>query len=325
MGLAPTSVGTAETALGGRRTRTVVAHDAGGIAGHDRQRRDVAGDHGARADHRLFADGEPRENGGVGADRRAAPDEGAGVVVGMLPAARKRIVGEGGVRADEDVVLERDSVPDLDAAFDGDAISDAHVVLNEGLIANIAGGADHSAGQDVGVRPDARSRAHRRGFDDGGFVFEKRSRQPTRASCARVCSAAATADYFAVFELGIAGQGQDFSRRLFGGRQSAALGSARRLLKMIGNGVVDVGGDAALFQRGAHLVARRGADDVEMGDVVFRRNPADIRRAGRQGRRNRVAAISRRRAFQPSRCGSLARSMAACISSMRLLRPYSAH
>ena len=91
----------------------------------------------------------------------------------MLPAARKGIVGERGVGADEHVVLQCDSVPDLDAALDGDAVADANVVLDKGLVADIAGCADHRAGEDVGIRPDTRAGAHRRAFDDGGFVFVK--------------------------------------------------------------------------------------------------------------------------------------------------------
>src|SRR5260370_31901994 len=91
----------------------------------------------------------------------------------MLPAAWEGIVGEGSVRADEHIVLKGDSVPDLDTALDGDAISDADVVLDERLVANVAGSADHGAGQAVDEGPDAGARAHGRAFDDGRFVFGK--------------------------------------------------------------------------------------------------------------------------------------------------------
>src|SRR5260370_9116475 len=91
----------------------------------------------------------------------------------MLPAAWEGIVGEGSVRADEHIVLKGDSVPDLDTALDGDAISDADVVLDERVVGNVAGSADHGAGQDVDEGPDAGASAHGRAFDDGRFVFEK--------------------------------------------------------------------------------------------------------------------------------------------------------
>mgnify|MGYP000256354291 CR=1 FL=1 len=59
---------------------------------------------------------------------------------------RGKVVGEGGVRTDEDVVLQRDAVPQLDAALDRDAVAHDDLVLDEAMGADIAVAADDRTG-----------------------------------------------------------------------------------------------------------------------------------------------------------------------------------
>ena len=198
----------------------------------------------------------------------------------MLPAARKMIVRESGVGADEHVVFQSDSVPHLHAALDSDAVSDAHVVLDECLVADIAASADRGAGQDVGVGPDAGSRAYRGALDDGRLVFEIASvsqREPPR----RAPAARPPRRLSRILQLGIAGQREDFA--------SCLLGHGKRC-----------------GRRGARSSCRRPAGDPARGSVCqsryrtarerrepdrapdfgsrrdeprrLRRNPADIQR-----------------------------------------------
>jgi hypothetical protein len=80
------------------------------------------------------------------------------------------VVGKGNVGADKDVILDDHSVPDLDARLDRDPVPDGHVVLDKGMIANVAVFADHRAGQDVGERPHFRPLADPAGLDQGTWV-----------------------------------------------------------------------------------------------------------------------------------------------------------
>jgi len=64
--------------------------------------------------------------------------------------SRKAIVGKGGIRADEDVVADRDAIPQLNSALDGAPIADHDVVFDKTVVADIA------------VSPDLRSRQYMR-------------------------------------------------------------------------------------------------------------------------------------------------------------------
>ncbi len=77
----------------------------------------------------------------------------------------ERVVGEGGVRSDEHVVLQPHTVPQLDAALHGDPIAHHDVALHEHSVTDVAVGADDRTREHVGERPDTRSRA-----DLGGFA-----------------------------------------------------------------------------------------------------------------------------------------------------------
>lgn len=114
-------------------------------------------DHGAGPDHRAPADLDIGKYGRVGADRGAPSDHRARELAGPILASWKAIIGEGCVRANEDVVLDRDAVPQLHPAFHRDAVANDHVVLDEDPVANIAIRANRRPGEDVGKGMDARS------------------------------------------------------------------------------------------------------------------------------------------------------------------------
>lgn len=71
----------------------------------------------------------------------------------VLLAARKRVVGEGNVRADEDVVLDAQAVPKLNAGFHRDAVADDDAVLDEDVRADVAIGADTGAREYDSILP----------------------------------------------------------------------------------------------------------------------------------------------------------------------------
>lgn len=86
--------------------------------------------------------------------------------------AGERVVGERGVRADEDIVLQADAVPELNAAFHCDPIADDHVVLDEDSVIEVHVAADLCSGQDVRKGPDAGSISDPGGLADGLRVNE---------------------------------------------------------------------------------------------------------------------------------------------------------
>ena len=88
-------------------------------------------------------------------------------------AARKPVVGEGGVRTDEHVVLERDPIPELHAAFDRDAVMHHHVVLDKDVVADVAVPADAGALENVRESPNAGARPYLDALADGIGVDER--------------------------------------------------------------------------------------------------------------------------------------------------------
>jgi ion channel POLLUX/CASTOR len=146
--------------------------DDGGVRRH-RPRHDRS-----RTDHGAVPDGDAREDRGVGADRRAVVDHRGGERLGLLLAARERVVGERRVGSDEDVVADSQAVPELHAALDGDPVAQHHVVLDEDAVADVAVGAEHRAREHVCERPDAGTRpdlvglADALGMDEDGFGHE---------------------------------------------------------------------------------------------------------------------------------------------------------
>ena len=103
---------------------------------------------------------------GVRADRSAGLDHGLREGFRILPAARKAIVGEGGVRADEDVVVQAHAVPQLDAALDRDPVAQNHAAFDENEVADVGLAPHHRPGQHVGKGPDPRAGADLLGLAD---------------------------------------------------------------------------------------------------------------------------------------------------------------
>jgi hypothetical protein len=89
------------------------------------------------------------------------------------PTARKLVIGEGGVGAYEHILLDRHPIPELNSALDRYAVSYGHVILNEGMVAEIAICSDTGAGQDMRESPYARPRPHLAGLYHRERMFEK--------------------------------------------------------------------------------------------------------------------------------------------------------
>ena len=91
-------------------------------------------------------------------------------------AARKRIVGKSGVGADEDVVFERDALPQLHAAFQRDAMAHHRAAFNKRVIAEIAIGADARAREHMREGPDPRAGADVGALDAAVRMLEMQRR-----------------------------------------------------------------------------------------------------------------------------------------------------
>ena len=87
-------------------------------------------------------------------------------------AARKHVIRKSSIRADENIVFNRYSIPQLNTAFNRHAIADAHIVFDKDVIANVAIFADDRFGQDVRKSPDTRPRTDRFCFDQGMRMSE---------------------------------------------------------------------------------------------------------------------------------------------------------
>jgi hypothetical protein len=89
------------------------------------------------------------------------PNERPGEFRRSLLAPRKQIIDEGGVWADENVIFNREAVPQLDATFDRDSISQRDIVFDEDVIADVGVGANDGAWEDVSESPHAAPRPNR--------------------------------------------------------------------------------------------------------------------------------------------------------------------
>src|SRR5258706_16219637 len=88
----------------------------------------------------------------------------------VLLTPRKSIIGKGGVRASENVVIHSHPIPQLHAALDGDAIADDDVIFDERVIADVAIPADPGAWKNVRIGPDPRPLADMRRFNNRGLM-----------------------------------------------------------------------------------------------------------------------------------------------------------
>ena len=117
-----------------------------------------------------MANRNSRQEGGIRANGGSLSHQRAQELAGVTLAARIRIVGERRIGADENIVFDGDSVPELHTALDRHSVADMHIVFDERLIADIAVRADDSAWQHVGKRPDPGSTTDRGALHNRGVV-----------------------------------------------------------------------------------------------------------------------------------------------------------
>src|SRR5690242_165780 len=136
------------------------ADAAGGDAYHERVRRNVGRDDGARTNECVLAEGDAAHDRRVGADRRAPPHERGTILV----LARHVTAGVHHVREDargtaEHVVLERDALVNRHVVLDLDVVADAGAGHHDDVLPEAAALADDGARHDVAEMPDLRARA----------------------------------------------------------------------------------------------------------------------------------------------------------------------
>jgi hypothetical protein len=95
------------------------------------------------------------------------------MLVEILLASRQRIVGESRVWTYEDIVLDSETVPQLNPGLDCDPISKNYIVLDEGVVANVAVNSNLSSFKDVGEGPYARAVPNVCRFEKGTLVYEE--------------------------------------------------------------------------------------------------------------------------------------------------------
>jgi hypothetical protein len=100
-------------------------------------------------------------------------DESSDKLRRSLLAPRKQIVDERRVRTDEDVILNRDAIPQLDATLNRYAISERYVVLNEDVIGNLVVSAKHGARKYMSESPHPRPRPNRWRLDQSRWMDER--------------------------------------------------------------------------------------------------------------------------------------------------------
>ena len=132
--------------------RSLSLHDAGRVAGDDGPGGNVLGDNATGADEGAFADCDAAKQGGIGADRGSAfhqCGEALPVCFGLQAAANigsagEEVVGEHHAVADEDLILQGDTLADEGVARNLAAVANLGSLLNlnEGanldLVANLA-------------------------------------------------------------------------------------------------------------------------------------------------------------------------------------------
>jgi len=134
---------------------TYPADRLGRVACHERVIRHVAGDHGAGAHKRVPADGDPADDGAVGAKGGAVFDKGGAHLVHLRGfSARVVYVGKHHGRAAEHVILKGYALVDGDVILDLAPFADDHVRADHDVLADAAVRPDAAAGENVAKVPD---------------------------------------------------------------------------------------------------------------------------------------------------------------------------
>ena len=115
----------------------------------------IFGDNCTGTHHCTAPDRDSRKNSGIRPERCAMMNRRFCVFLGMLLGARKRIIGEGDVWADEYIIRNANAVPDLNSAFHGNAVAYNHIVFDKNMGANITSGSDPGVRQNDAELPNA--------------------------------------------------------------------------------------------------------------------------------------------------------------------------
>jgi hypothetical protein len=116
--------------------------------------------HRSGCNHGSGANCQPWQNDRAGTDGRALFNCGFEKLGGVVFAAGKFVVREGDIGADKNIVSDSKTIPKLNATLDRDPIADDHVVFNQNVRADIAGGADLCARKNDDILPDSRARSY---------------------------------------------------------------------------------------------------------------------------------------------------------------------
>jgi hypothetical protein len=116
--------------------------DPGGITGHNRVWGDIVHNHGTGPDEGISSDDDSGKNGDIGTDAGQLFDTGPSETFLIMWAVhRVWIIGEDGVRPDEDVIGYRDHLQET-AAMDADVVADGVIEFQNGIGAHADSVAD---------------------------------------------------------------------------------------------------------------------------------------------------------------------------------------
>jgi len=139
------------------------ANPAGRDADHQGIIRHISGYHGAGTDERVFADRMPADNGGIGADGGAFPDQGFVIILRAalrILTAGINDIGKDHRRPTENIILKcnafihGDVVLNFDEVADDDVVADVDVLPDGAFLADARTGLDMTEVPDAGAFPD---------------------------------------------------------------------------------------------------------------------------------------------------------------------------
>ena len=97
----------------------------------------------------------------------------------MVPAPWEDVICKCGVGANEDIICNLNTAPDLHPALDGDTIAERRIAFDKDPVANVAVLTNKRAGEDMGKSPDFGSQTDVSGFNDSSrmnkHIYEAKS------------------------------------------------------------------------------------------------------------------------------------------------------
>jgi hypothetical protein len=109
----------------------------------------------------MGADPDPGQDNRAGSDHGPLFNDRVQLDEVGVAASRVLVIGEGGIRPYENIILYAQPVPELHPAFDGDSVAYDHIVFNEAVGADVAIAANLCAFENDDELPDASSIADR--------------------------------------------------------------------------------------------------------------------------------------------------------------------